>query len=61
MFNTLNSYGTAGSDGFLFEGEIPTTTDSEYQRHSTKGGVHSGKKTNNDKEKADGIINISKN
>ena len=42
FYNTLDSYGTSGADGFLDESETPESTDSSYTRHSI-GGNHNDK------------------
>lgn len=57
MFNTLDSYGTPGADGFICEGELPVSEDSSYKRH-TYGGEHNDKEATQD---ANGIISVSQN
>lgn len=57
MFNTLDSYGTPGADGFICEGELPVSEDSSYKRY-TYGGEHNGKEATQD---ANGIISVSQN
>ena len=58
MYNTLDCYGTSGSDGFLDEGEMPDTTDSSYTRHAV-GGNHGEQETAH--ESTASVISVSQN
>lgn len=56
-WNTIDSYGDAGVDGFMIESETPEETQSFYKRHEV-GGQNNGKEISKNIKETNGFINI---
>lgn len=58
-YNTLDSYGTEGSCGFLEESELPQTTESIYRRHYEGRSDNNGKQEEVTTKNANDYFSIS--